>query len=57
MKAAIFSLSIILSLLTPVLAIGAKENTMEKHHVLNQRQQSIIVNTEKKECRTHQGGY
>jgi 4-carboxymuconolactone decarboxylase len=42
MKAAIFSLLIILPLLTPAFAISSEENTMEKHHALNQRQQSII---------------
>jgi alkylhydroperoxidase/carboxymuconolactone decarboxylase family protein YurZ len=42
MKAYLFSLLIMFSLLTPVLAIGAEENTMEKHHALNERQQSII---------------
>jgi 4-carboxymuconolactone decarboxylase len=42
MKANIFSLLIMCSLLTPALAIGEEANNMEKHHALNQRQQSII---------------
>jgi 4-carboxymuconolactone decarboxylase len=42
MKVSIFSLLTMVSLLTPVLAIGSEENNMEKHHALNQKQQSII---------------
>ena len=42
MKAYLFSLLILFSLLTPVLAIGSEENKMEKHHALTPRQQSII---------------
>jgi 4-carboxymuconolactone decarboxylase len=42
MKAAIFSLLIMFSLFVPVLTIGSEGNNMEKHHALNQRQQSII---------------
>ncbi len=42
MKAYLFSLLIMVSLLTPVLAIGSEENKMEKHHALTPRQQSII---------------
>jgi 4-carboxymuconolactone decarboxylase len=42
MKASIFSFLIMVSLLTPVLAIDSEENKMEKLHALSQRQQSII---------------
>ena len=42
MKAAISSLWITSSLLVPALAIGSEGNNMEKHHALDQRQQSII---------------
>jgi 4-carboxymuconolactone decarboxylase len=42
MKAYLFSLLILFSLLTPVLAIGSEENKMEKRHALTPRQQSII---------------
>jgi alkylhydroperoxidase/carboxymuconolactone decarboxylase family protein YurZ len=42
MKGYLFSLLIMVSLLTPVLAIGSEENKMEKHHALTPRQQSII---------------
>lgn len=41
-KAYIFSILIMFSLLRPVLAIGVEENTMEKHNALNPKQQSII---------------
>jgi 4-carboxymuconolactone decarboxylase len=37
-----FSLLIMFSLLVPALAVGSEGNNMEKHHALNQRQQSII---------------
>ena len=39
MKAYLFSLLIIFSLLTTALAIGSEENKMEKLHALSQRQQ------------------
>jgi 4-carboxymuconolactone decarboxylase len=42
MKANIFSLLIVLSLLTLALAVGEEVKAMEKHHGLNRRQQSII---------------
>ena len=42
MKAAISSLWITSSLLVPALAIGSEGSNMEKHHALDQRQQSII---------------
>jgi 4-carboxymuconolactone decarboxylase len=42
MKAKFFLLLIILSCLIPAFTISSEENTMEKHHALNQRQQSII---------------
>ena len=42
MKATIFAILIMVSLLIPNLTIGSEENTMEKHHALNQEQQSII---------------
>jgi 4-carboxymuconolactone decarboxylase len=42
MKVSIFSLLTMVSLLTPVLTIGSEGNNMEKHHALNQKQQSII---------------
>jgi len=42
MKAVIFSLWIIFSLLTPVWAIGSEEDKMERLHALTPRQQSII---------------
>jgi 4-carboxymuconolactone decarboxylase len=42
MKSSIFPLLIVVSLLTPVLAIGSEENKMEKLHALSQRQRSII---------------
>jgi 4-carboxymuconolactone decarboxylase len=42
MKAYIFSLLIMVSLLIPVLTIGSEGNKMEKHHALNQKQQCII---------------
>jgi len=42
MKMNFISLLVILSLVTPVSAIGSEEKTMEKHQALNQRQQSII---------------
>ncbi len=42
MKAYLFSLLIMVSLLTPALAIGSEENKMEKNQALSQRQQSII---------------
>jgi len=43
MKATIFALLIMVSLLTPVLAIGSEENKMEKLYALSQRQQCIIL--------------
>jgi 4-carboxymuconolactone decarboxylase len=42
MKATIFSLLIMFSILVTALAIGSEGSNMEKHHALNQRQQSII---------------
>ena len=42
MKANIFLLLIMFSLLVPTLTIGSEGNNMEKHHALNQKQQCII---------------
>ena len=42
MIATLFSLLIVFSLLAPTLAIASEGNDMDKHHALNQRQQSII---------------
>lgn len=42
MKANTFSLSIMVALLVPTLAIGSEGNNMEKYHALNQKQQCII---------------
>ena len=42
MKAPVFTILILFSLLEPTLAIDSEGNTMDKNHALNQRQQSII---------------
>ena len=42
MKINVFSLFILFLLWIPALTIGSEGNNMEKHHALNQRQQSII---------------
>lgn len=42
MKAKLFSILVMVSLLIPVLTIASEGNNMEKHHALNQKQQSII---------------
>ena len=42
MKVTIFSLLIMFSILVTALAIGSEGSNMEKHHALNQKQQSII---------------
>jgi 4-carboxymuconolactone decarboxylase len=42
MKVTVFSILILFSLLVLTLAIDSEGNTMEKHHALDQRQQSII---------------
>jgi 4-carboxymuconolactone decarboxylase len=42
MKANIFLLMIMISLLVPALTIGSEGKNMETHHALDQRQQGII---------------
>ena len=43
MKTTAFSLLVLLSLAIPAWVSGSEGNTMEKHHVLSQKQESIIT--------------